>query len=71
MDVKPLAFTAVPHTRLLRLAATRAALAVDVLRQPDIRNAGSVLPDEMNVRIENSGVHGLVVLTQHCRSQTH
>lgn len=65
VDVKPLAITAMPHTCLLRLAATWAALAVDVLRQPDIRNTGSILPDEMNMRIEDSGVHRLVVLTQH------
>lgn len=64
VDIKPLAITTVPHTRLLRLAATWAALAVDVLRQTDIRNTGSILPDEMNMRIEDSGVHRLVVLTQ-------
>lgn len=64
MDVEPLAISAVPHTRLLGLAAPRATLAINVLREPDIRDARSVLSNQMNMRIEDSGVHRLVVLTQ-------
>lgn len=63
MDVKPLALAAVPDAGLLRLAAARAALGVDVLRQPDVRDAGGVFSDEVNVRVQDSGVHGFVVLT--------
>lgn len=43
MDVEPLGISTVPHTRLLRLAAAWPALAVDILRQSDVSDAGGVL----------------------------
>lgn len=55
-----------PHTRLLRLAGAWPALAVDVLRQADVGYAGGILTDQMDMGIEDGGVHWLAVFTQHC-----
>lgn len=67
VHVEPLGVAAVPHTRLLRLAGARMALAVHVLRQADVGDAGGVLADQVDVRVEDGGVHRLTVLTQHWR----
>lgn len=66
MHVEPLGVTAMPHARLLRLAGARPALGVDVLRQADVGDAGGVLADQMDMRVEYGGVHRLAVFTQHC-----
>lgn len=66
MHVEPLGVAAVPHARLLRLAGARPALAVYVLRQADVGYAGGVLADQVDVRVEDGGVHRLAVFTQHC-----
>lgn len=66
MHVEPFGIAAVPHARLLRLAGARPSLAVDVLRQPDVSDAGSVLADKMHMGVEDGGVHRLAVFTQHC-----
>lgn len=66
MYVEPFGVPALPHARLLRLAGARPALAVYVLRQADVRYAGRVLADQVDVRVEDGGVHGLAVFTQHC-----
>ncbi len=66
MHIEPLGIAAMPHTSLLRLAGARPALAVDVLRQADVGNAGGVLADQMDVGVEDGGVDWLAVFTQHC-----
>lgn len=65
MHVEPFSIAALPHARLLRLAGARPALAVHVLRQADVRYAGSILADQVDVGVEDGGVHGLAVFTQH------
>lgn len=65
MHVEPFGIAALPHARLLRLAGARPALSVHVLRQADVRYAGSILADQVDVRVEDGGVHGLAVFTQH------
>lgn len=67
VHVEPFGVPALPHARFLRLAGARPALAVHVLRQADVGYAGCVVADQMHVRVEDGGVHGLVVFTQHCR----
>lgn len=66
MHVEPLGVAPLPHARLLRLAGARPALAVHVLRQADVGYAGGVVADQVHVRVEDGGVHGLAVFTQHC-----
>lgn len=63
VHAEPLGVAAVPHACLLRLAGARAALAVHVLRQADVGDAGGVLADQVHVGVEDGGVHGLAVLT--------
>lgn len=70
MYIEPFGITALPHTRFLRLAGARPTLAVYVLRQADVRYAGGVLADQVDVRVEDGGVHGLAVFTQHCGGET-
>lgn len=55
-----------PHASLLRLAGARPPLAVDVLRQANVGDAGSLLANQMDVRVEDGGVHWLAVFTQNC-----
>lgn len=51
MNIEPLAISAVPHPGLLRLAGARSTLPVDVLGEPDIGDAGCVLPNHVDVRV--------------------
>lgn len=62
VDILPLAIPAVPDTGLFGLASTRTALPIDVLCQADVGNAGSIFPNDMYVRVQDSCVNGLVVL---------
>lgn len=64
MDVLPLAVSALPHTRLLRLAGSRPTLRVNKLSQADVSDAGRVLTDQVDVGVQDRGVDGLVVLGQ-------
>ena len=64
VDVLPAAVAALPDPRLLRLAGARPALDVHVLRQPDVRDAGRLLPHQVDVRVQDGGVDGLTVLSQ-------
>lgn len=66
MHVEPLGIAAMPHAGLLRLAGARPALAVDVLRQADVGYAGGVLANQVDMGVEDGGVHRLAVFTQHC-----
>ena len=65
MHIEPFGIAALPHARLLRLAGARPPLAVDVLRQADVSDAGGVLADQVDVGVEDGGVHRLAVFTQH------
>lgn len=65
MHVEPLAVAAVPHPGLLRLAGAGASCAVHELREANVGDARRVLADQVHVRVEQGGVHGLVVLAQH------
>lgn len=65
MNIEPLAIATMPHPGLLRLAGARAARGVYKLCEPDVGDARSVLADQVHVRVEQGGVHGLAVLAQH------
>lgn len=67
MDVLPLAITAVPHAGLLGLHGARHAAAVHVLGQANVGDARRVLPDQVNVRVQEDGVHWLVAFRQGCK----
>lgn len=67
MDVLPLAVSAVPDARFLRLAGARPALAVHKLSQADVRDAGGVLADQVHVGVQDGGVYWLAVLSQNCK----
>ena len=56
---------------LLRLAGARAARGVQELGEADVGDARRVLADQVHVGVEQSGVHGLAVLAQHCVRGTH
>lgn len=64
VHVEPLGVAAMPHARLLRLAGARPPLAVDVLRQADVGDAGGLLANQMDVGVEDGGVHWFAVFTQ-------
>lgn len=65
VDIEPLAISAVPDTGLLRLRGAGPALAVDVLRQADVRDARGVLPDDVDVGVQDGRVDWLAVLRQY------
>lgn len=65
VDIEPLAISAVPDTGLLGLRGAGPALAVDVLCQADVGDAGGVLPDDMHVGVQDGRVDGLAVLRQY------
>lgn len=65
VDIEPLAISAVPDTGLLRLRGAGPALAVDVLRQADVRDAGGVLPNDVDVGVQDGRVDWLAVLRQY------
>lgn len=64
MDVLPLALSAVPDAGLLRLAGSRPTLAVNKLGQADVSDARRVLANQVDVRVQDGGVDGLIVLSQ-------
>lgn len=64
VHVEPLGVAAMPHTSLLWLAGARPSLTVDVLRQADVGDAGGILANQMDVGVENGGVHWFAVFTQ-------
>ena len=38
---------------------------VEVLSEPNISNAGSIVPQQVNMRVHDHGVHSLAVLAHH------
>lgn len=71
MDVLPLAVAAVPDAGLLRLHGARYAVAVDVLGEADVGNAGGLVPDQVDMGVEQDSVDGLLPLGQSCRGREH
>ena len=69
VDVLPLAVAAVPDAGLLRLHGARHAAAVDVLGEADVGDAGGLVPDQVDVGIEEDGVDWLLPLGQSCRGR--
>lgn len=64
MDVLPLPVPAVPHAGLLRLHGARHAGGVHVLGEADVGDARRVFPDEVDVWVQEDGVHRLVAFGQ-------
>jgi len=71
VDVLPLAVAALPDARLLRLRGAWHAAAVHVLREADVGDAGPLVPDQVDVGVEQDGVNGLLPLGQSCRGGCH
>ena len=72
VDIQPLAISAVPDAGLFRLRGAGPALAIDVLCQADVRDAGSIFTNDMDVRVQDGGVYWLAVLRQYWQNmQTH
>lgn len=65
VDIKPLAISAVPDTGLFRLCGAGPALAINVLCQADIRDAGSIFTNDMDMGVQDGGVYWLAVLRQY------
>lgn len=61
VDDLPLAITAVPHAGLLRLGGARDAPRVQVLCDADIGDAGRLVTHQVDVGIQDGGVHRLAV----------
>lgn len=68
VDIQPLAVSAVPDTGLFRLRGAGTALAVDVLCQADVCDAGSIFTNDMDVGVQDGGVYWLAVLRQYCQT---
>lgn len=62
VDDLPLPVAAVPHPGLLRLGGAWRPVGVDVLRHSDVGDAGGLLPDQVDVGVQDGGVDGLAVL---------
>lgn len=72
VDIQPLAISAVPNTGLFWLCGAGPALAINVLCQADVRNAGSIFTNDMDVGVQDGGVYWLAVLRQYWQNtQTH
>lgn len=67
VDDLPFAVPAVPDAGLLRLGGAGDATGVQVLCDADIGDAGRLVTHQVDVGVQNSGVHGLAVPGPHCR----
>lgn len=65
VDIQPLAISAVPDAGLFRLRGAGPALAINVLCQADICNAGSIFTNDMDMGVQDGGVYWLAVLRQY------
>lgn len=70
VDNLPLAIPAVPDARLLWLGGAWHSVGIDVLGDAYIGDAGGLLPDQMNVWVEDGGVNWFAVLGPHCQKRT-
>lgn len=69
VHIKPFGITTMPHACLLGLAGAWPSLAVHVLGQADVGDTGSILTDEVDMRVEDGGVHRFAVFTQNYGDQ--
>lgn len=63
----PFAIAAVPHSGLLRLGRAWDATRIQVLRDADVGDAGRLVAHQMDVGVQDGGVHGLAVPGPHWR----
>jgi hypothetical protein len=64
MNVLPLSIPAVPHTGLFRLHCLWHSTAIHVLCEPNVRYAGSIVPYQVDVRVQDDRVDGLIAFGQ-------
>lgn len=66
VDILPLAVSTVPDARLLRLHGARHAIAVDVLGETYISDAGGLVTNQVDMGVEQNGVDRVLGLGQSC-----
>lgn len=64
VNVLPFSVSAVPDASFLRLHGAGQVVRIHVLCESDVSDAGGVLADQMNVRIQKNGVDGFVSLRE-------
>lgn len=69
VDDLPFAVPAVPDAGLLRLGRARDAAGVQVLRDADVGDAGRLVAHQVDVGVQDGGVHGFAVPGPHCRRE--
>lgn len=67
VDDLPFAIPAVPDAGLFRLGRAGDAARIQVLRDADVGDAGRLVTHQVNVGIQDGGVHRLAVPGPHCR----
>lgn len=65
VDDLPLPVAAVPHAGLLRLGGAWRPVGVDVLRHPDVGDARRLVAHQVDVGVQDGGVHRFTVLGPH------
>ena len=68
VDVVPLAVAALPDACLLGLGGTGGAPPVQVLGEADVGDAGGVVPQQVDMGVEQDGVDRAAGLRQSCSS---
>lgn len=67
----PFAIPAVPDAGLLGLCSAGDPSRVHVLRDADVGNAGRLISHQVDVGVQDRGVHGLAVPRPHWRGDKH
>lgn len=67
VDDLPFAIPAVPDAGLFRLGRAGDAAGVQVLRDADVGDAGRLVTHQVDVGVQDGGVHRLAVPGPHCR----
>lgn len=67
MDDLPFAVPAVPDAGLFRLGRAGHAAGIQVLRDADVGDAGRLVTHQVDVGVQDGGVHRLAVPGPHCR----
>ena len=67
VDDLPFAIPAVPDAGLFRLGRAGDAAGVQVLRDADVGDAGRLVTHQVDVGVQDGGVHRLAVPRPHCR----
>lgn len=71
VNILPFPIAAVPDSRLFRLHCLGHPTPIHVLSQPYVRNAGSIIPHQVDMWIQDDGVDWLVALRQSYREEWH